>query len=202
LYLPIRANMDGNFYDFSKIFNATKPNNGFSGFRDYIFRTDYADYGGQFLLMDKVHFFTAFLYNLWHQFYWLLIFAVVGIGTLWSRGKRFIFLTASIFVLNVLAIILLRSSKWNFDNEFLYSFYYLPAYSITALWIGMGIAFLYKLASVKTGLIKLQALNLIILIFPVILFSKNLETQNLSKFNFSDEYTKQILLNLPPNAFC
>src|SRR6185503_15868596 len=98
------------------------------------------------------------------------------------KEKKFFILTVGIFLLNIFGIILLRSSDYNLENDFLNSFYYLPAYVFAAFWIGLGLLSAFQLIEKKASRkILLWCLNLII-IFPALLFKINFTNNNLSKF--------------------
>ncbi len=199
LYLPIREHLPGNFYDFSKIFHTTSPGS-FQGFKDYVLRSDYRDLGGKFDVADKQRFLESFFLQAWQQFYWLLIFGGFGLLNLWFISKKFFVLTVGTLTLNVLGILLLRSSSWNFENEYLYSFYYLPAVSMLMIWIGLGLDELFGFVRKNIPNRALVVVSIGLLLLPGFFFRRNLPNENLSNFSFVDDYAKSVLESLPPNA--
>lgn len=198
-YLPIRAQFDGNFYDFSRIFrNETLDT--WSGFYNYVMRTEYQDFGGAFIWQDKIKFLTSFFEELWKQFYWLLVLVPVGLIGLIFSNKKFFVLTFSAFWINVLGIILLRSSPSNYENEVLYSYYYLPAFACAAIWIGLGLYYLFRWFEKNIPRQKVLRLSMVMVALPLGIFYMNMQSNDLSKFTFVDEYTRSVLESLEPRA--
>ncbi len=198
-YLPIRSQFQGNFYDFSRIFH-NEPTHTGSGFYSYVMRTEYQDFGGDFIWQDKLKFLTSFFEGLWKQFYWFLVLLPVGLIGLILWNKKFFVLTFAAFWINILGIILLRSSTWNYENEVLYSFYYLPAYALSAIWIGLGLCYLFGWLEKNIPRENVLRLSMVMLVLPLGMLYMNIQSSDLSKFSFVDEYTREVLESLEPNA--
>ncbi len=189
-FLIIRSHTNGDFYSFPTLFDASRPGN-WNGFVHYLFRTDYEDYGGSFILKDKLVYLGSALEWIWKQFYWLLILAPFGFIEL-SKNKKILITTTSIFLLNLVGIIFLRSTGFSLENDVIFSYYYLPAYTMIAIWIGLGLSYVWR-----QNLFKYSPALLVI---PAILFAVNLKNNNLHDFGFVDNYTSTVLQSLPPNA--
>jgi dolichol-phosphate mannosyltransferase len=200
LYLPLREKMHSNFYDFSRIYRLSPPLETAPGLYEYVRRTEYGDFGGKFVMHDKLIFVASFFESLWNQFYWLLLLAPIGMIGLWFKKRKFWVLTVGAFLLNSFAIIFLRSSPWNYENDVMYSYYYLPATAITVIWIGLGLYYILKLLIKKFSGQMILRLSLLTIILPLVLFTQNYKHNDLSKFTVVDEYTKDILESLEPNA--
>ncbi len=195
-YLPIRSSMDP-AYNFAEIFKLTSPAESWKGFSDYILRADYQDFAQVFNWNDKQLFLASFFVNLWKQFPYMLTLAPFGALYLAFRQGKFFLFTSLVFLINILAIILLRSSEWNFENGFLYSFYYLPSYAMAAFWIGAGVVSLFNL--VRSEQLRTY-LSVIFLLVPVVLLFMNYKANYQANFTFADEYPALMLEKLPPNS--
>ncbi|HEX9502948.1 MAG TPA: glycosyltransferase [Patescibacteria group bacterium] len=199
LFLPIRTSMHGSYYDFSRIFHTSRPNASIEQFKNYVLRTDYADYNGKFIWKDKFIFFGAAFQYIWQQFFWLLLFLPLGLMTLW-RNKKFLILTSGVFFLNILGIIFIRSAKFGYENDVFYSYYYLPAYAMVALWIGLGLTQTINWISAKTSVKARVFISALVLLLPVFLLVQNYKLNNLTHFTFVDTYSTEVLKSLPDNA--
>ncbi|MBX4187276.1 MAG: glycosyltransferase [Candidatus Doudnabacteria bacterium] len=194
-YIPLRSNMKP-AYDFSVLFRLDPPGQSWYGFSEYILRTEYQDFAQSFNWGTKQLFLSSFLFDLWQQFSYLLIFAVLGIFYLAFKNRKLFILSSTVLLINILAIILLRSSDWNVENGFLYSFYYLPSYGMVAIWIGAGLAALIKILQPRWQF----AISLLFLVLPAVLLSQNYKADYQGKYSFSDTYLSETLTSLPPNA--
>jgi len=199
LYVPIRA-AENPAYDFSRIYRTVSLKN-FSGVYNYFLRGDYNDLAQNFGWQDKQLFSASFLMTILQQFSWLLVFAFAGLCFLAFRNKVLLLLTAGIFLLNSVILILIRSVIWSFEGAFLYSFYYLPAIGMVALWIGVGLAESFELINrkIKFKYIFKYILFLLLLI-PIFFLKTNFNSNNLHNFSFLQEYSSKLLTSLPPNA--
>lgn len=196
-FIPLRERHLGNGYDFAQVFHAKLPSQSFSNFMNYFLRTEYRDFAAKFSLHDKLIYLASFFEILWQQFYWLMILIPLGLFWLWRSGKKFLVLTVGVFLINVFGIILLRSSDWNIENGFLYSFYYLPAIAMAAIWIGLG---LIRISEFLVQSFSFRSLLAVGIIFPVWLLAANFNASDLSRFTFVEDYTRTVLESLPQNA--
>ncbi len=198
-FVPLRSSTAGNFYDFSRVFFLDSPASSWESFSEYVKRTEYADYGGKFVWTDKVNFLSSALYGIWQQYYYLLVLVPFGLVYLLKQSKKFFAVTLFVFFLNLLGIILLRTSPYNTENDFLHSFYYLPASAMVAFWIAYGFGFIWNLFKAKNTRIATLA-SVIVFLIPFWFMQSNYKANNLSNFTFVDDYTVKILESLPSNA--
>ncbi len=199
LYLPIRSAMNPG-YDFSQIFNMTHPSAGAKAFWDYLSRQSYADTAKSFHYQDKLNFTSGFLSDVHSQFGWLWVLALAGLLALLLR--HWIYFTLTFFVIfgNTLLVILIRSSGWGVENDFYYSFYFIPAYSILAFWAGLGIVEIYDYLKQYGEKIIMSVLICLVIASPIWLLNKNWQKNDLSEFTFLEDYSRKTLESLPPNS--
>lgn len=188
-YLPIRSSMEPLYqWGDSSTFNA---------FMTHVTRSEYSDLGQSFNWKYKAEFIVSFFRNTTAQFKALLLLAIPGLAWLFVRRRNFALLSLSIFALNTLGIILTRSLPWTFDGQAYSSFYYLPAYAITGIWITAGFSRLFS-----TGLIKFSSVALIAFLVaaPSYFLYNNYARNNLYSFTFLEDYSRKLLESLEPNA--
>ncbi len=134
LYLPIRskANPPIDWGD---------PEN-FSNFLYHVMRKQARsiDFGQAFSPVDHFRFLLFFFKELSVQFTFLLLpFGIVGIFILNRLNRSFFVMTLLVFIINSVGLNLVLQFHYNNENLLRYEPYYLPAYCIFALWIGMGV---------------------------------------------------------------
>jgi len=150
LFLPLRSSM----YP-AMDWGRTRE---FKGFIYHLTRRQYSDFSwrifSEFNERGKWLFIDSFFKELIVQFTWLsVVFSVIGFVWLWFKKKKIVFLTLGIFLMNSLAIILLRKSGFSRDNEEFFRVYYLPSYLMYVIWFGFGLIYLVK-ALLKRILLK------------------------------------------------
>lgn len=187
LYLPVRSAAHPG-YQWEDL-SAFKP------FVRHVFRSEYKDLAAGFDWKYKAEFLASFLQNVFDQFRWLIILALPGLAVL-IRQRRVLLLTAGVFALNSLGIILTRSLPFTFDGEAYSSFYYLPAYAMVAIWIGAGGLRLLALKPKAGGVLAVIALVAIPAYFAVANYQRN----DLKDFKFLDDYSRRILTSLEPDS--
>lgn len=200
------------------------------GFLYHLTRKQYGDFSwnifSNFNDLGKWQFIDSFFKELILQFTWLsIIFSIVGFVWLWFKRKKLVWLTLGVFLMNSLGIVLFRKAGFSFDNEEFYLVYYLPSYLMFAMWFGLGLYVLAKFLLVKINKIPgntevqkylntktqktqkpfivllLYCLIVLLLLFlPLTYVLNNYQTNNLSDFNFLDNYGYQVLNSLAPQA--
>lgn len=167
-------------------------------FIHHVLRSDYADLGGTHSASSQFEFISAAFLNIFDQFKWLVILLLPGIYFLFSEKRKILTFTASLALLNIFGIILLRNipfSQYNVDYQMVY---FIPAYAMVAFWISAGL----QEISTWLGKEKFSYLGIITLtlLAVFILGVTNYPQNNLREFKFLDEYSTNYLLSLKPNA--
>lgn len=191
LYMPIRS-ASHPALDWGQTSKSVKA------FIHHVLRSDYADLGGTHSASSQFEFLSAAFLNIFDQFKWLVIIILPGIYFLFFEKRKILAFTASLLLLNIFGIILLRNipfSQYNVDYQMVY---FIPAYATVAFWISAGLQEIStwiaqeKFASLSVTTIALLA----ILVLAVANYPQN----NLGQFKFLDDYSKNYLLSLKPNA--
>jgi len=205
LFLPLRSAM------FPEIdWGRTRE---LKGFLYHLSRKQYGDFSWNILadfdLKNKWLFFDSFFKELLLQFTWVsVIFALCGFIWQWFKQKKVFFLLFGIFIMNSFAFILFRKTGFSIENEGYFRVYYLPAFLMFVIWFGLGlfyiINFLFKKINKNKKPLITQLLNyliiLILILLPLSFLINNYKYNDLSDFNFLNDYGYQVLNSLEPNA--
>lgn len=169
-----------------------------NNFISQIVRVQYKamEFGNAEPLSNKLEFTGHLIRETIKQF---TIFAVwLGIpGILWliKKDKKWLFTTVLIFVFNSIGLIFLLNFPYDSQSRFIVEVYYIPAYAVLAIWIGMGMAFVAE---------KVKKYSAVFLLVPCIAFSANLKNSNMSNYHIGYDYGMNILNTLENDSiyFC
>ncbi|MFA6322923.1 MAG: DUF2723 domain-containing protein [Candidatus Buchananbacteria bacterium] len=172
-----------------------------------ISRKQYGDFAPFASELGKIGLTISFIAGLSYQFFLPTLFlAIFGIGLAWKKGKEYLILTAGIFLLNSLGIIYLRSFGWGEMIDYVYRVYYLPAYLVLMIWLGLALAYAYDfflktLADRKKLLAVIKIFFYLTLIsLPVNFLLMNYQKVDQSRYWLGYDYAKNILNSLEPNS--
>lgn len=171
-------------------------------FLNHISRSSYNDYFLGSRLPQKLDLFWNFWFKLWEQFKFLTIFIPAGIWSIFKTYRKILWILVGTLFFNSLGIILIRNVGYSQMSSEVFSFYYLPAYGVSALLISIGIVFIYNLLDKNKSFPQsIKPLIILLLILSTISVAKtNYKRNDLSKFSFIEDYSKAVLESLESNA--
>lgn len=195
LYLPWRSSQNPQFL-WTKI-------DDWQTFLFHLTRKQYGDLEifGQFL--SKLLLVKEFLLELVEQFFWPgILAALIGFIALVKKSYQVAILTFTIFIFNSLGIIFLRQVGTEAEIHQVYRVYYLPAFIMLVLWMGLLFSWLIDFFTEKLKFQKamIGVLLILFLVLPFYLFTVNLEKNNLSDFWLTYDYAKETLAHLESDA--
>jgi tetratricopeptide (TPR) repeat protein len=134
-----------------------------------------------------------FLKMLKNQFLYLFIFLPLGFYYLYKKQKNiFIFLSLILFF-NLIAIFVYKIIPELTDHEA----YFLPAYTVLALFISYGLFFIYKKLKSKTLHLVFYSVVIILILF----FLKiNYFYITMRNYFFAYDYARNVFLQIPDNS--
>ncbi|MBI5574263.1 MAG: DUF2723 domain-containing protein [Elusimicrobia bacterium] len=192
----------------------------FSNFIAQIRRVQYKtfEFGQTVTLLTKIQFIKYFLKLAGEQFtYFLLPFAFLGLVNLWKLLKKFCIFTVLLFLINSLGLIFILKFQFNPQQSSVVEVYYLPAYTVMAIWLYFGILLLSERVKSKTKFLNFRAsadntgfknplylskfvkpvIFLPFVVLPLILnFNYNNKRNNFIAY----DYSSNILKSLPHNS--
>ncbi|MEW6556707.1 MAG: DUF2723 domain-containing protein [Elusimicrobiota bacterium] len=164
----------------------------FSNFVAQIRRVQYKtfEFGQTVTLLTKIQFAKHFLKLAGEQFtFFLLPFVILGLVSLWKSAKKICIFTGALFLTNSLGLILLLKFQFNPQQASVVEVYFLPAYTIMAVWLYFGILYLTKYVK--------PVFLLPAIVLPLISnFSYNNKRNNFIAF----DYSSNILKSLPESS--
>lgn len=191
LYLPIRA--AGNPY-----LNWGNPSN-FDRFLRHVQREQYEklEFSEEINLKTKLQFLSNFGEEFQEQFASILfLFSIVGIIILMQKQVKGGSLTAFIFILNTLFLILLIQFPYTRENTLRFKVYYIPAYTVASVWIGIGI---HQLCRIFTDR-KFKFIQYLLLLFPLSTILNNYYFNDRSHYFLARDYVTNILSDVKPQG--
>lgn len=191
LYLPIRSAMH-------PILDWGHTSGSIKDFLHHVLRSDYQDLSAESDPGSKIKFASSSFLNVYQQFTFALILIVPGIYLLLREQKKILGFTAAILFLNILGIIFLRNIVYSEENVFFQQVYFIPAYAIVAFWIGVGLEKITDfITEQRVAVAASAAIGIIAVLWVAPLsFAQN----NLRSFRFLEDYSREYLLSLKPNA--
>jgi hypothetical protein len=174
----------------------------------HIGRLAYADLQVQLNASEKIGLVINFIAELGNQFFYSgLLLAIIGLVYLFWKNRSLGILTAGIFLCNSILIIYLRSLGWGIGVHYTYRFYYIPAFMIVVLWLGICLRYLLAVFVRLTDKINPPARRAIISLFYIVVFSLpisflifNYDINNQRDFWYTYDYSRELLESLEPNA--
>jgi len=164
----------------------------FSNFIAQIRRVQYKtfEFGQTVTLFTKFQFIKYFLKLASEQFtYYLIPFVLLGLINLWKSLKKFCTFTVALFLINSLGLIFILKFQFNPQQSSVVEVYYLPAYTIVAIWLYFGILHLSKF--VKT---------IVFLPFVILPLMINFNYNNKRNNFIAYDYSSNILKSLPKES--
>ncbi|MFA5779572.1 MAG: DUF2723 domain-containing protein [Elusimicrobiota bacterium] len=164
----------------------------FSNFIAQIRRVQYKtfEFGQTVTLFTKFQFIKYFLKLTGEQFtYYLIPFVLLGLINLWKLLKKFCIFTVLLFLINSLGLIFILKFQFNPQQSSVVEVYYLPAYTIMAIWLYFGILYLSKFVK-----------PVIFLPFVILPFIANFNYNNKRNNFIALDYSSNILKSLPKKA--
>ena len=204
LYLPLRAAQN-------PAYNWGDPQT-LHGFKNQVLRQQYGDLNlesDKIFNKDKLPFVGLFFKDILIQFT-LPGFLIMFLGFLihYLRDKKTYFMLLGIFIFNSLLIILLRTAGYSVMNDVFFRVYYLPAYLVLSVWLGIGIYFLIQIAlkvirnfSKMFVRIVVCFLIFITLLLPITFLINGWSENDRSDFWIVNDWAKSALESLDEDSF-
>ncbi len=172
----------------------------------HISRQQYNDFSPLKSMYSKLGIMIYFFVEIANQFYIpSLILALIGAAALWLKDKKTAWLTTGIFLGSSIVIIYLRKFGFVLGIEYTYRVYYLPAFLIVVVWLGIIINYLYvflpeilknkALVNLTKGLFWLVLISL-----PLSFLVGNYKKADMSSFWLVYDYSKNLLDSMEPNS--
>ena len=184
-----------------------KPMLSFQDLLAHIGRLHYGDLAPQTALYQKLGLVVSFILELGNQFFYsTVLLAVIGFGYLFFKKKPLAFLTLGILLCNSVLIIYLRAFGWGPGIHYAYRFYYIPAYLVVIIWLGITLRYLlevlHQLLSARPQLWRLVRLAFFatVLSLPINFLVFNYRVVDKSDFWFVDDYARALLESFAPNS--
>ena len=135
------------------------------------------------------------------------LLAFIGFLTAWFRARALFLLSFGVFVMNSLAIIFLRKLGYEYEGEQVYRVYYIPAYTIAFLWLGLGAGEAWKQVRDKISpgdrarkRLYACAGAMLLAALPVFLLLQNFSANDKSDFWIARDWGVSVLESLAPDA--
>ncbi|MCL5436015.1 MAG: DUF2723 domain-containing protein [Patescibacteria group bacterium] len=195
LYLPLRS-LAHPAYQWGNVSESL------SVFINHIVRSDYGDLGGLASISDKARYVYDFLLSARDQFGWLALWSLFGIVALFRSEKRLLLFVLSLIFGNVGGIVLLRDVPYSEVGGLIFTKYCLTSFALLALLIGLGAVEIFRLfAPYWKKLSRFPHLAAIVILAPALAAYPLAYAQNdLSNFNFLENYSAEVLKSLPENS--
>ena len=168
------------------------------GFRDVIFRGQY-----RHLITNQPHSLARFLEQslVFTKQYareftpWIGILALLGIIPLWRNARSTCLLLLSMFAVVVIGAIVIPN--FNLDHHWIWmnSPFWIPAYLIAAIFLGVTIATLSQVDSIPRAVVPL--LSIAVVLSPLI---ANFGHNDRREAYFARDYAENLLKTMAPNA--
>ncbi len=190
LLLPLRSLMH-------PLYDSGNTGASWHNFYAHIMRKSYEDLGVHMLWSDRIRYFGEFFLEVFNQFKYFIVLGVLGIVLTLRKSPYKVLFLLSIIVLNVVGVIALRTAAYNLENSEYYKTYYLPAYIVFTLFIGLGIS---------TVLVYLQRRHKFLPYIAITalavygLVTVQWQMVNFRNFTFLEDYSIQMIQTLPDNA--
>jgi hypothetical protein len=178
IYFPIRA--DNEFVSWGYPANLTNMLRHISGKQFSVWMFSSTD-----VMVKQINRFFSFYPK--EFYYFPLIFAILGLISIFNYNRKFFYFTLIIFVFNILY-------ASNYDIHDIES-YFILAIITTIIWIGFGI--FYVINRINSNKF---ALALIALIIPLVMLVQNYKECNESKNYFTQDFTMNVFNSARPNS--
>ncbi|OGY49970.1 MAG: hypothetical protein A3J59_00940 [Candidatus Buchananbacteria bacterium RIFCSPHIGHO2_02_FULL_56_16] len=200
LYLPLRALQH-------PLLNSGDPSS-LGRFLAHVTRRTYNDFRPDQALFSKVGLVLHFFLLIYEQFFLPTLFlAAGGLAYLFKKRPDVGVLTVGIFLLNSVGIIFLRGLGWSSGIGYTYRVYYLPSFLVVVVWLGMILSYLYDWLRAFCGQragqlwrVSQTAFFIFVLSLPMSFLVANYQSNDLSDFWLSYDYSRGVLESLEPNS--
>jgi 4-amino-4-deoxy-L-arabinose transferase-like glycosyltransferase len=203
LYLPIRASQNPSL-------NWGNPSS-LDSFKAHILRKQYGDLkltANAIFDTKKWGLVNSFFNDFLDQFTIIGFFIIlIGFFVNYFKSKKIFFLNFGIFLFNGLFIIFLRAWQYGLVNEYIFRVYYLPIFFIGAIWLAIGLQYLFILVLAlfekSENFVKkiiLPLFFILCLFLPVSFLISNYKYNNRSDFWFLDKWARNTLDSMEQGA--
>lgn len=193
LWMIWRSNTDVviNFYGAIQSFSDLK----YVFSRDGYVEVDISETAG---LSDKLGYFFHLLDEIYNQFSLVgLLFVITGfIYQWWIWQKRVCWALFILFLFNSFFFLLVIYFDYDFLSRSVFSVYPFIAYAVMAIWLGLGVKFVFVKIK-RYQYVALIAL-LILIVFSTVF--KNYSYNSRSSYKWADQYGMNLLKYLPENS--
>lgn len=204
-WLPVSANLVKADFIWGDPYN-------WQNFKAHVFRQQYGDFAKftwqGFFNQSKLIYVNSLFDICLSEFTVLgVVLVLVGFIYLWFREKKIWLWLVLIFIGNTFLIIILRQMEFTFMNDLMFQVYYLPSFMVLTIFISVAfywlISRLLKILEDFQPLMKSILRTLLVIILtciPIAYLFNNYSLNDQSDFRLVDEYSKNVLLSLKPNA--